>query len=327
MPNTLPDAVLHEEHKGSKKQALAARTVMVPYTHAYLIYNPFAGKIRRKPHLIDQALTLLTRMGHHVTPAPTTGPNTASDIARECIARGADLIVACGGDGTLNEVANGVAGSSVPMMVLPGGTANVLASELEIGGKIKKAIRKMPRMLPRRVPLGKFTSHSGRSRYFLLMAGAGLDAYIVHTLNPWLKERFGKSAYWIGGFSALLRVLPEFTVEAEGATYRASFALASRVRNYGGDLEIARTVRLDDPEFEVVLFEGWLALTYLKYFYGIATDKLRGMSGVHIFRSKRLRFSGDALAHVDGEAMGPIPVELEIVPDALTVLMPPEYGV
>jgi diacylglycerol kinase family enzyme len=159
------------------------------------------------------------------------------------------------------------------------------------------------------------------------MAGAGLDAYIVHTLNPWLKERFGKAAYWIGGFWSLLRVLPEFQVENGERVYRASFALASRVRNYGGDLEIARTIRLDDPEFEVVLFEGWLALAYLKYFYGIATNRLRGMHGVHIFRTGRLRMTGDALAHIDGEPMGPLPVELEIVPDALTLLMPPEYGV
>ncbi len=300
------------------------------FRNAFLIYNPFAGKLRRKPHLVEQALSLLTQAGHTVHAAPTTGPDTGGDMARACIARGADLIVAAGGDGTINEIANGVVGSHVPLMVLPGGTANVLATEIGVGGKVKKAVKRMDLLEPRRIAVGQFTGPSGQSRYFLLMAGVGLDAHIVHTLSPWLKSKLGKAAYWVGGFGSAVRVLPQFDVKVNGngSTSRASFALASRVRNYGGDLEIARTIRLDEPEFELITFEGGIALRYLKYFYGVLTNRLEGMKGVTISRATALEFDGrsDVLVQLDGEAAGPAPARIEIVPDALTLMVPKTYG-
>lgn len=304
-------------------------TLSAPYQNAFLIYNPWAGKLRRKPHLVEQATTLFTQAGHTIHPAPTTGPNTAADIARECIARGADLIVAAGGDGTINEVANGVVGTNVPMMILPGGTANVLAMETGIGGKVKKAIKRMGDLESRRIAVGKFTSANGHQRYFLLMAGIGLDAQIVHTLSPALKARLGKLAYWVGGFGSVLRILPEFDVVVNGSRQQASFALASRVRNYGGDLEIARSIRLDQPEFELILFEGNLALWYLKYFYGVLTNRLQGMKGVTIMRATSIELDhakGTSLAQIDGEPAGPLPAKVELVPDALTLLLPGSYG-
>ena len=271
----------------------------------------------------------MIQQGQRVHPAPTHGPNSAADIARECIARGADLIVAAGGDGTLNEVANGMVHSNVPMMVLPGGTANVLATELGIGGKVKKAVKRMGLLAPRRIAVGKLTAADGDSRYFLLMAGVGLDAHIVHTLSPALKARLGKAAYYLGGFLSLLRILPEFDVHLNGLRLRASFALASRVRNYGGDLEIARSIRLDDPEFEVVTFEGSLALGYLKYFYGVLANRLQRMRGVTVVRAREVEFRGargEVLIQIDGEPFGPVPAKVELVPDALTLLVPATYG-
>jgi diacylglycerol kinase (ATP) len=270
----------------------------------------------------------MIQAGHTVHPATTTGPDTGGDIARECIARGADLIVAAGGDGTINEIANGVIGSQVPLMILPGGTANVLASEIGVGGKVKKAVKRLALLEPRRIAVGKFTSAAGQSRYFLLMAGIGFDAYIVHTLNPWMKEKLGKAAYWVGGFGSVFRVLPQFDVQSNGYRKRASFALASRVRNYGGDLEIARSIRLDQPEFELVTFEGSLALFYVKYFFGVLTNRLEGMSGVGIRRVKELEIHGreNVLVQLDGEPAGPAPAKVEIVPDALTLMVPKTYG-
>ncbi len=271
----------------------------------------------------------MTQQGHRVHPAPTHGPNSATDIARECIARGADLIVAAGGDGTLNEVANGMVHTQVPMMLLPGGTANVLAMEVGIGGKVKKAVRRMSLLEPRRIAVGKLTAADGDERHFLLMAGIGLDAHIVHTLSPALKARLGKIAYYIGGFQSLLRILPEFDVHVDGRRFRASFALASRVRNYGGDLEIARSIRLDDPEFELVTFEGNLAVWYLKYFYGVLANKLQGMQGVTITRTRSISLDGargEVLVQIDGEPFGPLPAKVELVPDALTLMIPSTYG-
>ena len=90
----------------------------------------------------------------------------------------------------------------------------------------------------------------------MAMAGVGLDAHIVYRMSAEMKQKWGKLAYWIGGFSQLVRDLEEFDVEIDGQGYRCSFALVTKVKNYGGDLQIARRVSVLDDQFEVVLFAG-----------------------------------------------------------------------
>jgi diacylglycerol kinase (ATP) len=186
-----------------------------------------------------------------------------------------------------------------------------------------------------RVALGLISSGTSSNqtgnahRHFLLMAGAGLDADIVYNLNPRMKEAVGKVAYWIGGFSKVGRRIPEFTVQAEGREYRASFALLSRVRNYGGDLEIAPTISLLDDEFEMVLFEGESSLEFLKYMLAVVVHQQRTMRGITILRTRQATFSApeDCNIHlqVDGEYVGLAPAHVEIVPNALTLLVPPGF--
>jgi diacylglycerol kinase family enzyme len=263
--------------------------------------------------------------------APTTGPRTAGAIAREHVKRGADLIVAAGGDGTINEVAEGMVHSSVPLAVLPAGTANVLAMEMKMGRNFLGVAQRLGEFQPRRIPVGHVTCDGGRvSRHFLLMAGAGLDATIVYNVSAGLKARTGKIAYWIAGWSLLGRRLPEFDVEADGASYRCSFALISKVRNYGGDFEIARDVNLFEDRFELVLFEGASSIPYVKYFAGLALNRLHGLKGVTDCRARRVRLSGTedrrVYLQIDGELAGRLPAEITVVPDALTLLVPPAYG-
>ena len=172
-------------------------------------------------------------------------------------------------------------------------------------------------------------SEGGRPRHFLAMAGVGLDAHIVYGMNAERKKRWGKLAYWIGGFSQLTRELEEFEVEIEGRTYRCSFALITKVRNYGGDLRIARRVSMLDDCFEVVLFAGSRATRYVKYLTGVAVNRLDGMSGVTLMRARQaiLRCAAGERVHmqIDGEYAGRLPGKVEIVPDALTLLMPEGY--
>jgi diacylglycerol kinase family enzyme len=262
---------------------------------------------------------------------PTTGPRVAGEIARKHIAEGADLIVVAGGDGTINEAAEGMLGTQVPLAILPGGTANVLAMEMKLGGNLERAAERMEEMRPRRISVGHVTCDEGRvSRHFLLMAGIGLDAHVVYRINAALKARTGKFAYWVAGWSLLGRKLAEFDVEIAGQRRRCSFALLSKVRNYGGDFEIARSVTLMDDEFEVVLFEGPTATRYVKYFAGMALNRLAGMSGVTVLRAEQIRVSKPedrrAYIQIDGEFVGHLPAELKIVRDALTVLVPEGYG-
>jgi diacylglycerol kinase family enzyme len=262
---------------------------------------------------------------------PTTGRGTAGGLAREHIGRGADLIVAAGGDGTINEAAEGMLHSSVPLAILPGGTANVLANETRLGTRIERAAARLDECRPRRISVGHLTCDGGRvSRHFLLMAGVGFDAYVVHHVDGKLKSRTGKFAYWVAGLKLLGRRLEEFDVEIAGETRRCSFALVSKVRNYGGDFEIARSVRLSDNRFEVVLFEGRHTARYLKHFAGMMLNRLATMKGVAVLRADSVSLSDPqdrcVYVQVDGEFAGRLPAEIRIIPDALTLLTPPEYG-
>jgi diacylglycerol kinase family enzyme len=248
------------------------------------------------------------------------------------IAGGADLILAAGGDGTINEVAEGMVHSEVPLGILPAGTANVLAMEMKLGSKLERAAGRLHECRPYRISMGHLTADGGRlSRHFLLMAGVGLDAHIVYHINAPLKARTGKFAYWVAGWSLLGRRLPEFEVEADGHRMSCSFALLSKVRNYGGDFEIARQVTLFDNQFEVVLFEGSSSLRYVPYFAGLAANRLQGMKGVTVLRAGSIAVSHDndsrVYVQVDGESAGHLPAEIRIVPEALTLLVPPEYAV
>ena len=301
------------------------------YKDTVLVYNPRAGKFGRKgASLVKQAVDILSSCGHHVTVAPTTGPQAAGALAREHIERGADLIVAAGGDGTINEVAEGMVHSKVPLAILPAGTANVLAMELKLGDDLERVASNIDQFEPRRISVGHLTCDGGRtSRHFLLMAGIGLDARIVYNLSAPLKNVLGKGAYWVASWSLLGRSLDEFEVKIEGEVRRCSFALVSKVRNYGGDLEIARDTSLLDDRFEVVLFEGRSSLRYVKYFAGVAFNRLNGMKGVTVLRARKVCLSPVADARVymqiDGEYAGRLPGSVEIVEDALTVLIPPKY--
>ena len=279
---------------------------------------------------MERVVEILRRGGHHVTAAPTTGPATAGEIARTQIAGGADLILAAGGDGTINEVAEGMVHSTVPLGILPAGTANVLAMEMKLGRKLEDVAERLEQCSPHRISIGHLTADGGRvSRHFLLMAGIGLDAHVVYHVSGSLKARAGKFAYWVAGWSLLGRQLPEFDVEVDGERRRCSFALLSKVRNYGGDFEIAREVSLFDDQFEVVLFEGRSSLRYVPYFVGLAANRLSGMKGVTVLRAQDvvLRKPDDQRVYVqvDGESAGHLPAKIEIVPAALTLLVPPQY--
>lgn len=279
---------------------------------------------------MESAARILRETGHDAILAPTTGPAMAGDMARQSIAEGAEMIIAAGGDGTINEVIEGMVNSPVPLGILPAGTANVLANETGMSTSLEKAARALADYRPQQIALGLLqATGTAAPRHFLLMAGVGLDARIVYNVSAGLKSKVGKLAYWAAAMTLVGRRLEEFDVKIEGAVHRCSFALISRVRNYGGDFEIACRTGLMDDRFEVVLFQGHSSWRYLRYFTAVALKRLDGMQGVTVLRARDvcIAASADPRVHVqvDGEYAGRLPASIEIVPDALTVLLPPGY--
>jgi len=177
------------------------------------------------------------------------------------------------------------------------------------------------------VSLGRMVAESG-SRLFLCMAGAGLDARIVRIVNPKVKSILGKYAYWLYAFEQIGRRLHQFRVRVNGREYVTSFALISRVRNYGGDIEIARRANLLEDHFAVVLCEGRSSSRYLKYFAGVLFNALDRMSGVHVLEATSVEIEpmeGKLDLQLDGEHVGYGAARFEIVEGSVRLLIPAPY--
>lgn len=296
---------------------------------AAIIYNPVARGLSRRLHLLQRTTESLARQGIEASLIPTDGPGTAGVQTRELIESGCELIIAAGGDGTINEVANGMLHTGVPLAILPGGTANVLAREMRLPINLERAAAQISTLRPCRIATGGLRVGDSSQRCFVCMTGAGLDAEIVSRLNYDLKAAAGKLAYYAAGFGHFFYPIQEFEVIVDGKSFLASFALISRVRNYGGDLEIARGASLLRNDFEVVLFRGTVRARYLRYLCGVALGYVHRMQGCTVLRGGSVvcRHARDREVYVqaDGELAGFLPISAEILPDALTLLAPPEY--
>jgi YegS/Rv2252/BmrU family lipid kinase len=289
-------------------------------TRCLIIRNP-AARRQLKPAQVEAAVNIARQAGWDVTIAVTSGPNDAKRLAREAVEQGIDVIVVNGGDGTINEAINGMAHSESALGVLAGGTANVWAKESRTGKDPVKAMRTIVRGERRRVDLGR-----AGDRYFLLMAGVGLDAAIIPNVNPALKRRLGAAAYLVAGAVTSFRYRTSRTVmsvDGNEVTQNVYWMLAGNTRSYGGMLNITRHARIDDGRLDVVLMKrggAWqLALAAIR----LVTGRIERSPNVDTFRAAAVDICTAGLPlQLDGEACGHTPTRLESVPGALTVIVP-----
>jgi diacylglycerol kinase (ATP) len=301
---------------------------------AALIYNPAAGGGRMRLHRLEEARAILARAGIETSLLPTSAPGHATVLARQCAAEGFRLVIVSGGDGTINEVVNGLAGSDTALAVLPCGTANVLAKELRIPWDVRRAAELVPRCCPRRIALGLIAPLDGSrdARYFLCLGGAGPDGALVYSVDLGAKVRIGVLAYWWEGIRQLVRYsFPHFRVASDGRELLASLVVVGRTRSYGGPFEITTGASLFEDTFEILALTTRSPLTYLTMLPALWMGRLRKRSEVHVWKSGVLRCealvgngAGPApvYAQVDGEPAGRLGVEFRIVPSALTLMVP-----
>src|SRR5438477_1063632 len=307
--------------------------------NALLIHNPNAGgggSARRAK--LGEARRILEARGIRTDIQETTGPGEATAIAKTACTDGRQLVIACGGDGTINEVVNGLAnaqnGDRVPMALLPAGTANVLAKELELSWDILKAAEQLVRGEVRDIALGLATplEQPEKARYFLSVAGAGPDGRITYAVDLELKARLGILAYWWQGAREVLNYkFTRFRVTGEGQLREVSLVIVGRTKHYGGPFKITTGADLFEDQFEFVGLTSQSGLKYLSYLPTLWFGDLRKEEGVYFWKSDRLvcePISAEPIyAQVDGEPLARLPVEFRIVPKALRLLVPgPENG-
>ncbi|HKT12614.1 MAG TPA: diacylglycerol kinase family protein [Terriglobia bacterium] len=302
---------------------------------AVLISNPLAGtRTRRRSRRVQEAVAVLHSAGIAVELRATSGPGDARQLAREAVKNGSDLVIVCGGDGTINEVLNGLVPSNIPLAVLPGGTANIVAKELGLPGNIVKAARQLPSWRPCRIPLGRATweeSGSIGQRFFVALAGVGFDARIISQLDMEKKLRMGVVAYCSEAVRQVFHYsFPNFQVSVDSSTVSATFAVIQRSRRYAGWLKLAIPHSIAEPDFSCCMFEGAGAARYFRYAVSILTQshqrlpdvRFRSGSNVHCMSDQ----AGDPiLFEVDGELAGRIPVTFDTVPNALTLMAPEQF--
>src|SRR6202166_212321 len=261
-----------------RSDAIGANHVPLKVRDAVLIVNPVAGGGRRVNQL-EEARRIFRDAGIETELQLTTAPGEATAMARRAVDASRQLVIVCGGDGTVNEVVNGLACSQVPLAVLPAGTANVLAKELSLPWNLPRAAERLLGAPYRRIALGLAIPEksSGEPRYFLSLAGAGADGALVAAVRPEIKLKAGIIAYWYEGFQQLTRYqFPRFRTTVGDRSIDATLVIVGRTKHYGGPFRITTEADLQRPEFELAFVTTRSAWRYLAYMPLIWMERLRG---------------------------------------------------
>ena len=293
---------------------------------AILISNPRTGRYAARPRKpIEEIRDRLSSLGVDIELVNTTGPGHATEIAARAAHNGTADVIVAGGDGTINEAIQGMAGTKARLGIIPRGTANVLANELKLPSDENDATEVVARGKSRTIHFGVAIDEAKQTRrYFLLMAGIGIDAAVVTEVPASLKSRFGKGAFWFTGLRQLTKWNPPvFTVEVANQQYSATFVAIGNAASYGGDLAITPRARIDQAEFEVCVIQTTSRWRYLHLASQALGHGLKeGSPDVCFLKTNSVKAFGEAAVQVDGEVIGALPMRFEIAPDSLEVIVP-----
>jgi diacylglycerol kinase (ATP) len=311
---------------------------------AALIYNPTSGSKRQdRMRSIATIVETLQAADVDALRVPTEGPGTAGDQARAAIRDGCDTVLACGGDGTIHEVLQGVVGTEAALGVVPLGTANALAYDLGVPRDPCRAAETLLRAQPRRIAAGKvdYCTSSGRqSRYFTVAAGIGADAYLAYELSVEFKRTHGMSAYYAKATQLwAIHDFPHFEVRftdkssGEPRVERVSELLAIRITDFGGILRrMAPKAALRRDDLELVLFKTRKRISYLRFIAANMLGRHPRVADIEFAPADELECmpieGGASKIHVeaDGEVLGRVPARISVVPNAFTLLMPVKHS-
>jgi diacylglycerol kinase (ATP) len=250
----------------------------------------------------------------------TAGSGDATLLAAGVDATVSDALVVAGGDGTINEALNGLPRESLPLGVIPLGTANVLSWELGLprrAGKLAEAL-----LCGRTVSVRPGVANGRR---FFLMAGVGIDAWAVRAVQPTLKRLFGWMAYAVAALSAARRFpFAPYRVTIDGVLHEATSVVICRASRFGGRFVLAPGARLDRPDLSVVLLRARGYFSLMRLAAGMVIGHTDWLADVSIVTGAHIRVEGSEgePIQVDGDPAGTLPLDVTVADDAVRVIAP-----
>jgi len=287
----------------------------------FLILNPSAGS-RRKSRQLPTVVRQLRLVFPNLEIASTHQTDDAIKLAREAKQKGCRLIICAGGDGTINEVINGLAGSNVALAILPTGTGNALAREIGLPMNVLKASNLVSTLKPAAVSLGQVNG-----RYFILLAGVGFDAFVIQQVWPSLKRRFGIFVYLVAGFLSFFKYpYPTIHFKIQDRVVIGTCAFLFKAKCPIGPFTLAPQAGLQERWLDLFIFKGRGPMAYLRYTLAVLLGQHSKLSDVEYQKVKEVVASSDTpiWVHADGE-----PIEqsgsyqIKVASEEVNILVPP----
>ncbi len=285
-----------------------------------IVFNPAAG--RRRVAALWRVLDILATNGVRIDVMQTTARGHATQLARAAAEAGETMVVAAGGDGTIAEVAQGLAGFPTRLGIIPIGTANVLAHELGLPFAPRDVAAALALGRTRMIRPGVLTTPSGM-RLFVQMVGAGFDADVVHDLPPRLKRALGRTAYVLQGMRGLAKYkFPRISLQLDGTTTESGSVIVTKGRFYAGTYVLAGDADHARPGFHVAMFDGAGPAATLLYGAVLPTGLLARLPGVRILPAEHVEITGcDGIPiQADGDAAGLTPISIRSAPAPLHIV-------
>jgi len=313
---------------------------------AILIINPSSGKMKRKmPPLLRWTLDKLGRRLAGLFRPRITEDNVTEEVKKKCekdrieldieftkypkhatkLAKAArdkyDLIIAAGGDGTINEVINGMAKSKSTLVIIPFGSTNVLACELGIPNDPREAAELITEGKKIKMDLG-YAETSKESRYFSMMLGVGPIAEVIKNMTPKFKEKWGRLAYPFGMIKPLFRYRWHEIYVKHKIDSMGYFVIMANIKYYAGEYEIADKANIRDGLLDLVVINRKNPWDIIVLIFSFTIGKLNKYLRKEYYQIKEADIYSHHKMHiqVDGELLGLTPVNVKIVPKALNVI-------
>ena len=292
---------------------------MPVFKNPYLIHNPTAGKSwsgRLNRPLIHRLKEWLPTLEIK----QTKGAGHATELARFAVRGGSDLVIATGGDGTVNEVVNGMIGTDTVMAYLPTGTGNTMARELNLPVNPMKAVDSLRNGEVRDCYVGL-----ADQKYFSLMVGVGFDGDAVRRVPYRLKRLLGRLSYiWAGGLAMFRYPFPVFSVIIDGKTFKATTLIVAKSKFYASRFRIVPDMSLDQPMFGICLFPGRGSWNTIRYIASVLLDRHTLLPDVVLLKAREVQIEAvpGMFAQMDGEALQEIPKRIRIAEQQIRMLTP-----